>query len=641
MEDLAGALSRSADKPKNAFAGKMAPLKDAVTSGKFGSGKKGARSFRSSVMPDLLKGYGQHLPGNGIDIDEVGRLGPKFQQPLSDILVQERLESFASATLDKVINKGLTRPDKVYKALSQNGSPIGQSLRMLNQSSGQGIAMAQFMNALQGQLRGQLKKNFSLASPLASGFVPFDLMPFVRTIYPVYTPLRNKIPRVPGQGTYHRGKILSSITGSLPGQLGALQDDSTSEFFGGSFASWPNSLPASGTQNAYDLIIPYKFFALTEGVSWLQQFAGQGFDDLYGLASLVLLQEFMLLEEHDILASSSQALAQPTAPTAPARSAGTGETGLSGVTTNVYIVVTALDYWGETAYNVSNVTTTPTTNGQVIDVTINPVNGAIGYAIYLATGGSNPGRTSFWRYTDTIPGGFTGSHKVTLQGALPTSGANPPAADTGTSSANRQESLISVLSDRAYNGGSGPYPGSGSSPAVNAGYKNLSVGQVFGISVLQTALQQMFNGQNGYLANPSEIITSANDALALANSITSESVAAYQLRVQQSEVAGVLAGVAVSNVVNPITRSMPEILVHPYLPQGNALLMSYTLPQTQNNLGNVVENVMVQDYAQIGWPVIDPTFRQSILRYGLLWFAAPQYCGLLGGLQQSATTPYS
>jgi hypothetical protein len=636
-------LSRSSDRPKG-FIGKLAPLRNDVEAGRYGSGKKGARSFRASMMPDLLKGYGQHLPGNGIDIDEVGRLGPKFQQPLNDIVTQERLEQYACATLDKVISKGLTRPDKVYKSLSQNGSPIGASLRMMNSASGQGVAMAQFMSQLRGQLKGSLRKNFSLSSPLSSGFVPFDLMPFVRTIYPVYTPLRNKIPRVPGQGTYHRGKILSSITGSLPGGLGSLQDDSTSEFFGGSFASWPNQLPASGTQNAYDLIVPYKFFALTEGVSWLQQFSGQGFDDVYGLASLVLLQEFMLLEEHDILASSSQALAQPAAPTATARNATAGtETALTFTGTDVWIMVTALDYWGETQYTAGNVTevTNATTGTSVIDVTISPVNGAIGYAIYVATGTANPGRTGFFRFQLNTQGGFTGSHRFTLQGAIPTTGANPPSADTGTSSSNRQESLFSVLSDRAYNNGNGPYPGSGSSPAVNAGYKNLSVGNIFGISVLQTALQQMFNGQNGYLANPSEIITSANDALALANSITSESVAAYQLRIQQSEVAGVLAGVAVSNVVNPITRSMPEILVHPYLPQGNALLMSYTLPQTQNNLGNVVENVMVQDYAQIGWPVIDPTFRQSILRYGLLWFAAPQYCGILGGLQVSATTPYS
>ena len=69
--------------------------------------------------------------------------------------------------------------------------------------------------------------------------------------------MRNKIPRVPGQGEYHRGKILASVTGSLPGGLGSLQDDATSEFFGGSgFSAWPNPLPASGTQTAYDIIIP-------------------------------------------------------------------------------------------------------------------------------------------------------------------------------------------------------------------------------------------------------------------------------------------------------------------------------------------------------------------------------------------------
>ena len=105
--------------------------------------------------------------------------------------------------------------------------------------------------------------------------------------------------------------------------------------------------------------------------------------------------------------------------------------------------------------------------------------------------------------------------------------------------------------------------------------------------------------------------------------------------------AGVTGGIAVANIVNPVTRSAPEIIVHPYLTQGTALLMSYTLPQTQNNLGNVVEMVMVQDYAQIGWPVIDPAFRQSILRYGTFFMPAPQYCGLLQGLQNSATTPYS
>jgi hypothetical protein len=612
-------------------------LKDATESGRFGEGPRGAASFRAAQMPELVKGFGMHTPGTGWQVGGT----PTVQSALSDPREIERLSAFAEATLGQVIRKGLTKPDKVLKGFTP---AMGNSLRMMGSASPQSVGMGLTAQMWSKELSKALGKSFSLSSPLSSGFVPFDLIPFVRTIYPVYTPLRNKIPRVPGQGEYHRGKILASISGSLPGNLGTLQDDSTSEFFGGSgFSAWPNPLPASGTQTAYDLIVPYKFFALTEGTSWLAQFQGQGFDDIYGLASLVLLQEFMLLEEHDLLASSSQALVAPAAPTAVARAAGTGETALTFTGTDLWIVVTALDYWGETAYASGNVTevTTATSGVSVVDVTIQPSTGQLAYAIYVGTGTANPGRTGFWRFQTNTLGGYVGAIKFTLQGAVPTTGANPPATDTGTSSANRQESIISVLSDRAYNSGSGPYPGSGSSPAVNAGYLNKSVGKQFIVTVLQDALQQMFNGSTGYFANPSEIITSPNDITILAESIITESVAAYQLRIQQSEVAGVTGGVAVANVVNPITRSMPELLAHPYLPQGNAMLMSYTLPQTQNNLGNVVENVMVQDYAQIGWPVIDPTFRQSILRLGLFWFAAPQYCGLLQGLQRSAVTPYS
>jgi len=40
--------------------------------------------------------------------------------------------------------------------------------------------------------------------------------------------------------------------------------------------------------------IPYRFFGLSESLSWLAQFMGQGFEDVSALANLVLLQEFMM-----------------------------------------------------------------------------------------------------------------------------------------------------------------------------------------------------------------------------------------------------------------------------------------------------------------------------------------------------------
>jgi len=624
--DLAGTLQGAT--AKGASRNRLDGLREAVESGRYGEGKKGARNFRDTLMPQMVKGYGLLQSSGG---------GLSTRTELSDPRQIQRLADYASETLRQVTIKGLTKPHKAVKGFS---GPFQAAVNAMNMFSPQAVAGSINSNQWSKEIGQAIGKSFTLSTPLSSGFVPFDLVPFVRTIYPVYTPLRNKLPRVPGQGTSHRAKIMSNITGSLPNNLGTLQDDSTYEWFssGGGPLTWPNNLPATGSQSAYDMQIPYQFYALTESTSWLAQFAGQGFDDIYGLSSLVLLQEFMLLEEHDILASTAVPLATPAAPTVAQRTAGASESPVTGVTTNVYVKIAAINFWGQTAASPA-ATVSSFTTGDVIDITISPVAGAMNYVIYVATGAS---AGTYYQWTTGTQGGTVGGIKFTLQGALPTSGNTPSATDTGTYASTRAESLISVLSGHAsstVSGITGPYPGA--SAGVYPGYYNNAEGVTLNVSTVQAALQQMFNGTHGYFANPSEIITSANDAYNLAQSIQGESVAAYQLRVQQNEMSDVTAGIAVANVVNPVTRSAPEIIVHPYLPQGNALLMSYTLPQTQNNLGNVVEMAMVQDYAQIGWPVIDPAFRQSILRYGTFFMAAPQYCGLIQGLQNSSTTPYS
>lgn len=58
--------------------------------------------------------------------------------------------------------------------------------------------------------------------------------------------------------------------------------------------NWPLNLPPAGVQDSVNINVPYRFSGLSENVSWLAQFGGQGFEDIAGLASLVLLQEFML-----------------------------------------------------------------------------------------------------------------------------------------------------------------------------------------------------------------------------------------------------------------------------------------------------------------------------------------------------------
>jgi hypothetical protein len=63
---------------------------------------------------------------------------------------------------------------------------------------------------------------------------------------------------------------------------------------GGTFGSWPLNLPPAASETFVTLNVPYRFFGLTEQLSWLSQFAGQGYEDLSALANLILLQAMML-----------------------------------------------------------------------------------------------------------------------------------------------------------------------------------------------------------------------------------------------------------------------------------------------------------------------------------------------------------
>jgi hypothetical protein len=312
----------------------------------------------------------------------------------------------------------------------------------------------------------------------------------------------------------------------------------------------------------------------------------QGFEDISALANLLLLQEFMLNEEASHFAATSIALSAPSAPTLTARSANSGETALTGVTTNVFVEVSANTFFGQTAAGSS--TSVAWSAGQVVDVQISPVAGAMWYTIYVSTGAS---AGTYYQMATNVGGLY-----YTLQGALASSGTTAPATDSGTYSANDEEGLISVLSGHAASGGSAIYPAN-----WQAGYFNQSVGDTLKTSVLNNALQQLWDGTGNtygaYRADPAEIIAEGGDVMRLSNDIVQTGTSTnYRLFIEQADVPGVRLGAAVSEFQNPITRNVVRVVVHPWLSQGTVLLMSYTMPFAWSNVSNVVEFVAVQDY---------------------------------------------
>jgi hypothetical protein len=288
----------------------------------------------------------------------------------------------------------------------------------------------------------------------------------------------------------------------------------------------------------------------------------------------------------------------------------------------------------------------------VVDVTVNSVRGSFGYNLYVSTGAADPGDASRFIVAPGTVGGIgvgpptIGGVKFTLQGALPTTGAIP-VADSGTGNTNDYEGIQSVLSGHAATDAA-VYP---TSPLYAGGYVNGGLGSVLSTAVLFNALAWLFDksgtgvntGSPGFRADPSELVAAFYDIINLTNDLLSKANAGtnFTFFIDQDEIGSIRAGAAVSQFQNPGTRSLIRIMVHPFLQQGNAHLLSYTMPATYTNISNVWENIMVQDYLSVSWPVIDPTFRYSIFLYGALVAYAPQYNGLLAGLQKSAVTPFS
>jgi hypothetical protein len=568
----------------------------------------------AAKMPGLVKGAG-FVGGGQRPLDDPTQVLLKAQQATLDL----RTET----------NRGYTNRADVVKGMNSSFLDNFGYLKTALTTPNIGEQLTQMLG---GVVSPDLQRSFTagnLGIGSVYGLVPFDLRAPSRLIYPVYTVYRNKLPRPAGQGTSMQERVFTGVSGSQTGGQSALDISITELVSTGSstFGTWPLNLPGAGSQTEVNLNVPYRFFGLTEQLSWLAQFAGQGFEDISALANLILLQEMMLNEEYQLISGSVQNLTAPTAPTVTVRAAQSNEVALG--TTITSVEVSAVNYFGSTA--VSAATTFTVAAGQVVDVFWTGTAGALAYNVYYAVSGT------YYLY------GTIGGVKVTLQGAAPTSGSlTPPAADTGTGKSTRMEGIIPTLT--GLSAAAGIYPNTPS--PWQGGYVNSNVGTHLSYNAIYVALKALWDSSNttpgAFKADPGEIVSSGSDIANLSQDVISQGSATnYELFIQQGDVGNVTVGAAVSQFQNPLTRSLLKLVVHPFYYQGNADLLTYQLPQTWSNVANAWEMTCVQDYVSIAWPVIDATFRYSIFLYGALTAHAPQYSAHLAGLQNSDVTPYS
>lgn len=532
-------------------------------------------------------------------------------------------KSFDTAAAGQFRPEGLNLPvgDSPAYALAELEKAVGNPMLAKSMSP-------DAFSSLQAQIAAQreIVKDITIGngtttgSPIGTGLVPFDLEAPAKYLAPRPTPLRNRLPREKGQGTSRRFKRITGITGSGTG--------GTTNIHPGIAETTQNNFAVSGSSNALylnrgskiayagdDQIVPYFQFSLSDEVSWQAQYAGQNFQDIRALSAMSLLYSSMLMEEKMLLmgrgtnAAFSGALAAPTV-TLTARTAATGETAL-GLTDKVTVYVTSdAGAFGESVVSSQTVIGTALTSGQVVDVTVSSVTGALGYKVYVGhAAGAVAAASCFYI-------GRTGSRLYTLQGTLPTTGDNAGnhAADT-SAYGNGYDGIMPIVTGA----------NSGYTKSLNSTFNAVSPGAEF-----QTAFSSLYDSVK---ADPDTILFNGADRKQLSELLKNSSSTNYRLTLQQDEVGNAVIGSVITAIQNEVTGKVVPMEVHPWMPQGNTAILSYTLPIPDSQVSNVWSVVNVQDYTGINWPVTQFAYESSSYWYGSFVCYAPAWNASITGIQ--------
>ena len=535
-----------------------------------------------------------------------------------------------------------------------------QSPDLVKTMSPDALASVVQMLEMQSSQIPDLTKDLSTTSPVSTGLVVFDLETGAKMLTPRPTPLRNRIARSRGFGLAHRFKRITGFTGTGTGGVGIVRPgiaDTTQTNFAN---------PGSGNSLFYnrggkisyagdEFVVPYIQFGVSDELSWSTQFAGQGFQDVRALSRNAVTWASMLLEERVLLygrgtgAGYAGVLAAPTGVAGAARAAVAGETGLSGVTTNVFVRVIALnaDFGASIATAASGAIAA--SNGQVVDVTFTLPAGATGAMLFVSTGAADPGDGSRWLYTFTggdtsygtggvgtgafMQNGRSGYGKITIQGALPTSGTLPTAwpstaqgggtinltaADGGSAVANEYDGIWTYASGA----------NAGYTKALNAQFSNTNPGQEY-----QIAFSSLYDNVK---ASPDRILLNGNDRRQLSDTIKGASNSNYGIRLMRDDINGVTLGTVAVSILNETVGDKEVTLeVHPWLPQGNSPIISDTLPIPDSQVSNVFEVFNVQDLMGIDWPVMQFSYDTSSYWFGTMVCYAPAWLGALTNIRRA------
>lgn len=458
--------------------------------------------------------------------------------------------------------------------------------------------IARTILAQSGVTGDDMQKSISLST----GLVGYDLQAPAKNLYPVLTPIRNVLPRVPGKtGTATNWRVVKAITGS-----------------GYNNSPWVPEGKRAGVMSytEEDKAAAYRTLGEEDDITFEAISAAWGFEDLMATMGMRLLQKTFMKEEAAILAGNySTTLSVPATPTVGVT--GTGGT-IPGSPTTYYVSVVALTLEGYLnssltngvatvsavtgadgdSFNVYGGSSAPTvtpgsvslTTGDNLTATVTPVDGAVAYAWYVGTTGAQR-LEAITTINSVYLSSLAGTHQL-LSAVSGDHSKNTTAFDglltTALITANGS-SLATLATGTAGTGTVLTSSGRGSVDQIDA------------------RLVDMWETSR---LSPSVIYVNAQEARNITNKVLNTGSAPL-LNYFQNPKDGeyrIAAGGVIEYYYNPYAvdgGTKIPIKIHPYMAPGTIFMYAERLPAhyQSNNVPNVAEMHVLEDYRQIVWPL--------------------------------------
>jgi hypothetical protein len=444
---------------------------------------------------------------------------------------------------------------------------------------------------------GELKKTITTGT----GLVAYDLQAPAKNLYPVNTPLRNRIPRVGGGvGTATNWRQVNAIIGS-----------------GFDNIAWTPEGQRAGqmSYNTSNRSASYVTLGEEDAVTFEAISAGRDFEDVRSRMTMRLLQKVFLKEEMAILAGNNT-MQLGTVGTVTGAFSGAG-TLPAGTYSCICVALTNEGYQNSTL--AGGVATSMTvsgadgktfvlnggssmksaaasvgpTTGLNVNLSVAPVVGAVAYAWYIAIGAGNEtlqAITTINSYVQSVPlvAGRQNATAVTV--------------DCSTNSTG-----FDGLMTTAFKSGNNAYVQTLATGTAGVGTTLTASGR-WSINEIDNMLLNMWNT---FQVTPSVLWVNAQELRNITTKVLSSSSAPLLTYMHSTEGREyeLTAGGTIRYYYNPFAQDGGDkvpIKIHPKVPPGTILGWAENLPMQyqSNEVPNVAEMKERTSFYQIDWPLV-------------------------------------